>query len=88
MNDTSSTVENKLFEMMQQKTESERFFMAASMFDMARLVSKAAILEDKPDISPDEARVELFRYWYWEDFDTDDRENILQAIRLINSPYD
>ncbi|MDD2510951.1 MAG: hypothetical protein PHP26_04395 [Syntrophomonas sp.] len=81
MNDTSSTVENKLFEMMQQKTESERFFMAASMFDMARLVSKAAILEDKPDISPDEARVELFRYWYWEDFDTDDRENILQAIR-------
>jgi hypothetical protein len=81
MNDTSSTVENKLFEMMQQKTESERFFMAASMFDMARLVSKAAILEDKPDISPDEARVELFRYCYWEDFDTDDRENILQAIR-------
>ena len=88
MNDTCSTVENKIFEMMQQKTESERFFMGASMFDMARLVTKASILEDNPDISPAEIRGEFFRYWYWEDFDTSNREKILEAMRLINIPFE
>ncbi len=67
---------------MQQKTESERFFMGASMFDMAKLVTKASILEDNPDISPAEARIEFFYRWYWEDFDTSNREKILEALRL------
>ncbi|MDD4627059.1 MAG: hypothetical protein PHP87_08255 [Syntrophomonas sp.] len=88
MNDTCSTVENKLFEMMQQKTESERFFMGASMFDMARSVTRAAIEEDKPDISPAEARAAFFRRWYGEDFDTSNREKILEAMRLINIPFE
>ena len=88
MNDTCSTAENKLFEMIQQKTEVERFFMSASMFDMARLLTRAAIKGDKPDISPAEVRAEFFRCWYGEDFDADIQEKILQAILLINSPFD
>lgn len=88
MNDTCSTAENKLFEMIQQKTEGERFFMSASMFDMARSITRAAIEEDKPGISPAETRAEFFRRWYWEDFDTSNREKLLQAMRHVNSPFE
>lgn len=87
MNDTSLAAENKLFEMMRQKTESERFFMSASMFDMARSITRAAIEGDNPDISPAEARAEFFRRWYGDDFDAGTREKILHVMRLIDSPF-
>ncbi len=88
MNDTCSTAENKLFEMLQQKTEGERFFMSASMFDMARSITRAAIEGNKPDISPAETRIEFFRRWYWEDFEAGTREKILQAMGLISNPFE
>ena len=87
MNDTSSAVQNKLFEMMQQKNEVERFFMGASMSDMARSITRAAILENRPDISPAEFRGEFFRRWYWEDFDSSIREKVLEAVLLRDEAF-
>ncbi|MDD4171711.1 MAG: hypothetical protein PHQ94_05680 [Syntrophomonas sp.] len=40
---------------------------------------RAAIPQDRPDISPAEFRVEFFRRWYWEDFDSRIREKLLEA---------
>ena len=87
MNDTSSVVQNKLFEMMQQKNEVERFFMGASMSDMARSITRAAILEHRPDISPAELRGEFFRRWYWEDLDSSIREEVLEALLLRDEAF-
>lgn len=81
MNDTNPAVQNKLLEMMMQRTEAERFFMAASMFDMARSITRAAILEDRPDISPVEFRAEFFRRWYGEDYEPNIQEKISAAMR-------
>jgi len=80
MNDTSPAVQNKLLEMMMQRTEAERFFMGASMFDMARSITRAAILEDRPDISPAEFRAEFFRRWYGEDYEPNVQDKIAAGL--------
>lgn len=80
MNDTSPAIKNKLLEMMLQLTEAERFFMGASMFDMARSITRAAILEDRPDICPAELRAEFFRRWYGQDFAPNVQEKISAAM--------
>jgi hypothetical protein len=82
MNDTSSRTEKKLIQMMVQKSEVEKLFMAASIMDMARSITLSAILEEMPDISPGELREEFFRRWYWEDFEPKEREKIIEAYRL------
>ncbi|MDD3363807.1 MAG: hypothetical protein PHZ03_02375 [Syntrophomonas sp.] len=81
MNDTSSAAEKKLLELMKQKGEIETLFMGASMFDMARSITRAAILEKMPGISPAEFRVEFFRHWYWEDFNPQTRKKIIEKVR-------
>lgn len=85
MNDTSLALQNKLFEMMQQKTETERFFMGASLSEMARSITQAAIIEACPDISPAELKVAFFHRWYWEDFKPNIREKICETMRLHDS---
>lgn len=82
MNDTSPATEKILLEMMKQKDDAERLFMGASLFDMARSITRSAILEEMPGISPDEFRVEFFRRWYWEDFEPKVRGKIIEAYRL------
>jgi len=82
VNDTGPAVKDKLLEMMQQRTEADKFLMGTSMFDTARLITRAAILEDRPDISPVEFRIDFFCRWYEEDFEPHIREKILAAIRL------
>ncbi|PKM77936.1 MAG: hypothetical protein CVU90_04270 [Firmicutes bacterium HGW-Firmicutes-15] len=81
MNDTSAGAEKKLLQMMMQKGEIEKLFMAASIFDMARSITQSAILEEMPGISPSELREELFRRWYGEDFEPKEREKIIKAYR-------
>jgi hypothetical protein len=82
MNDTSSGAEKKLLQMMMQKSKVEKLFMAASIFDMARSITRSAILEEMPGISPGQLREEFFRRWYWEDFEPKEREKIIEAYRL------
>jgi len=82
MNDTSSGAEKKLLQMIMQKDEVERLFMGASIFDTARAITRSAIFEEMPDVSPGELRVEFFRRWYWDDFDPKEREKIIAAYRL------
>ncbi|MDD3268649.1 MAG: hypothetical protein PHX14_04950 [Syntrophomonadaceae bacterium] len=80
MNDTSSAIQRKMLEMMQEKSEVERLFMGASMFDTARSITRAAILEAKPDISPAEFRAEFFQRWYGEDFEPCKSKKIIAAL--------
>jgi hypothetical protein len=82
MGDTSPAMEKILLEMMKQKDNVERLFMGASLFDMARSITRSAILEEMPDISLGEIRIELFRRWYWEDFEPKERGKIIEAYRL------
>ncbi|MDD2300080.1 MAG: hypothetical protein PHU69_10635 [Fermentimonas sp.] len=81
MNDTSVGAEKKLLQMMMQKDEIEKLFMAASIFDMARSITQSAILEEMPGISPGELREEFFRRWYGEDFEPNKRDKIIKAYR-------
>ncbi len=69
-----------MLEMMQEKSEFEKIFMGASMFDTARAITRAAILEERPDISPADFSAEFFRRWYGEDFEPGKREKIITAL--------
>jgi len=80
MNDTSPMAGKVFNEMMRKKSGVEKMLMGASMFDSARAISRAVILEKNPDLPPDKLRVELFLSWYKEDFDEESRKKILDAL--------
>lgn len=80
MNDTHPTAGKVFNEMMRKKSGAEKMLMGASMFDSARAINRAVILEKHPDLPPHKLRREIFLNWYQDDFDENSRKKILQAI--------
>lgn len=80
MNDTHPDVQKIYEQMMYKKSGAERMRMGASMFDSAREISRAFILSNNPGISPNEFKMELFKLWYGDDFDTDSKDKIMRII--------
>jgi hypothetical protein len=82
MNDTSSHITQKIYEMIQQKTPTERLEMGISMYETSRSLIIWSILNDQPDISKSELKVELFLRFYGNDFSLEQREKIIAHLRL------
>jgi len=82
MNDTSIDIEKKLDKIYKAKTGEEKLLIALQMFDTARelVISSLPVnLLDK------ELRKELFLRYYGNDFNTTDKEKILNNLQSQTS---
>ena len=80
MNDTSPDTESRYRAMIMERAGEERLKMGCSMFDTAKALMQAGILDQNPDTSSAEIRRALFMQLYGHEFDADSREKILAAI--------
>ena len=88
MNDTTPRAEKRLRELMMQRTPGERFKMASSMFDAARLLVLAGIKADHgEDLDPVEVRVQLFLRTYGSDLSPHRLLRVVERIRRQGSAH-
>lgn len=85
MNDTSPVMEQKMRELIQKKSPTERIEMGCSMHATSRYLIIHAILRENPSISLQKLRQELFLRFYGEDFDEAQKEKILAYLALSDS---
>lgn len=84
MHDTPKEIQQKVTEMMQARTPTERLLMLSDMFNAGRELMLANIREEKPGLTPKEIRGELFRRMYGNEFSAEEQEKI--CARLSNAP--
>ncbi|TKS63686.1 MAG: hypothetical protein EWM73_01214 [Nitrospira sp.] len=72
--------------MIMERSGEERLKMGCSMFDTAKAVMQAGILDQNSHASPAEIRRALFMQLYGHEFDADSREKILAAIESASHP--
>jgi hypothetical protein len=80
MNDTSPDMESRYRAMLMERSGEERLKMGCSMFDTAKALMRAGILDQNPHASPAEIRRGLFMQLYGHEFDAKSRAKILAAI--------
>jgi len=80
MNDTSPDMESRYRAMLMERSGEERLKMGCSMFDTAKALMQAGILDQNPHASPAEIRRALFMHLYGHEFDAESRAKILTAI--------
>jgi hypothetical protein len=86
MNDTSPEMESRYRALIMERSGEERLIMGCSMFDAAKALMQAGILEQNPHISPAEIRRALFMQLYGHEFNADSRAKILAAIESTSHP--
>lgn len=80
MSDTSPEMDSRYRAMIMQRSGEKRLKMGCAMFDTARALMKAGILEQNPKASPAEIRRALFVQLYGHEFDAESRTKILAAV--------
>jgi hypothetical protein len=88
MNDTHPDIAARFRELMMSKSGEERLLMGFSMYDAAREIVRSAILAQRPGITPEEMRQEIFLRFYGQEFSPADREKILAALTTCVSRSD
>jgi hypothetical protein len=86
MNDTSPEMEECYRAMIMERSGEERLKMGCSMFDTAKALMRAGILDQNPHASPAKIRRALFMQLYGHEFDADSRRKILAAIEATTHP--
>ena len=86
MNDTSPEMEEHYRAMIMEQSGEERLKMGCSMFDTAKALMRAGILDQNPQASSVEIRRALFMQLYGHEFDADSRTKILAAIESATHP--
>jgi len=81
MNDTSLAMDEKMREMIREKTPIERLKMGCSMYETSRYLIKRFILENNPSISEKELRKEIFLNFYRNDFSLAECERIAKHLQ-------
>jgi DUF1365 family protein len=69
MKDTAPEVDVALTALFATRWPEERLRMVFEMFDDAKALMAVDIRARRPDISPRELRVEMFKRLYWDDLD-------------------
>jgi hypothetical protein len=88
MDDTSPDIAQKIHEMMQMKSPTERVKMGFSMYKTSKYLVARSILENTPIYSGIALRQELFLRFYGNDFDEDTKQKILEHIgRICSDPW-
>jgi hypothetical protein len=86
MNDTSPEMEERYRAMIMERSGEERLKMGCLMFDAAKALMRAGILDQNPQASSAEIRRYLFMQLYGHEFDADSRTKILAAIESATHP--
>lgn len=87
MDDTSFEIAEKIREMIRLKTPDELLKMTYSMYATSRYLIVRSILEENPNISNSDLRCEFFLKFYGKDFSPEQREKIVQRLRLETIPF-
>ena len=77
MNDTNPEVAAQFQDLMRAKSNEQRLLMGCSMFDTAKQIVQSAIYSQRPAITPEEMKKEIFLRCYGQEFTQADREKIL-----------
>jgi hypothetical protein len=83
MRDTTPEMEEKMRELIRNKSSVERARMGASMYSTSRQLVLAAILRENPEISPIAIKQELFLKFYGNDFAPAERNAILEHLARV-----
>jgi len=80
MNDTHPEIAAQFRNLMKVKSNEQRLLMGCSMFDTAKQIAQSAIYSQRPSITPEEMRKEIFLRFYGLDFSQADREKIFLSF--------
>jgi hypothetical protein len=83
MNDTSPEMDEKMRQMIQLRSPSERAMMGLSMYATSKKLVTDAILRDNPDISKADLRKQLFLKFYGNDFTPEEQQKILFHLEHV-----
>lgn len=86
MNDTSPEMEEKMCEMIMQKTPLERLKMGCSMYETSKFFVIRFILEENPNISDEDLRQEFFLKFYGDDFNEEQKKKICEYLKRNTVP--
>lgn len=81
MKDTASDVNAAYLQHFGALSPGERLTMVADMFETAKALMMAGIRAERPDLSPRDLRVEMFRRLYWNDFDETTFARLVERLR-------
>jgi len=79
ISDTHPDIAIRFRNLMMSKTGEQRLLMGCSMYDTARQIVRSAIYNNRPGITDEEMKKEIFLRFYGSDFSRADRENFLSA---------
>ena len=79
MLDTHPDIAIRFRNLMMSKTGEQRLLMGCSMYDTARQIVRSAIYNNRPGITDEEMKKEIFLRFYGSDFSRADREKFLSA---------
>jgi hypothetical protein len=81
MNDTTPEIAPLYRNLIMNKTGEERLLMGCSMYDTAKQIVRSAIYNNRPQITDEEMKKEIFLRFYGKEFSRDDREKFLSALK-------
>ena len=79
ISDTHPDIAIRFRNLMMSKTGEQRLLMGCSMYDTARQIVRSAIYNNRPGITDEEMKKEIFLRFYGSDFSRADREKFLSA---------
>ena len=80
MDDTHPEIKKLYHDMLISKTPADRLGMASRMFDSAKSLCLAGLLNEKQDLDQSEIRKALFLWIYGNDFSDAQKERIIKKI--------
>ena len=80
MFDTHPDVVIQFRDLMMSKTGQQRLLMGCSMYDTAKQIVRSAIYNNRPEITEEEVKKEIFLRFYGKEFGRADREKFLSAL--------
>lgn len=85
MNDTPPEIEQRCRQRLLRCSGEARLKMGCSMYDFAKSLVRASLLERTPNASPSALRCAIFLRFYGNDFDAESREKILRVLEVGQS---
>jgi len=82
MLDTHPDVAIRYRDLMMSKNGQQRLLMGCSMYDTAKKIVRSAIYNNRPEISEEEMKKEIFLRFYGHEFSPSEREKFLSALAV------
>jgi hypothetical protein len=83
MKDTDPRIEKIYSDMMKSKSGAEKLKMGCSMFSTSKKLIEAGIRHRRPDISDIDLKIAVFLKLYGDDFDKEQKQNIIAHLRAL-----